>query len=390
MQRFYLKNKDTIIAILGTTQNYNRPFFIIQFDNSRVYWQRYSFFSCDERLNQWIEARHSPLGRKNVDTLYKETGIDSLYKYVMVSKCLSLNDTFWIVEEHSKLKWRDVSPYTNSFSRTLTNIAWGTIGIDGRGFSTESPELSTGGMSVKCWQRFDGEIYMLKTGGQFGELEFSNAYSEYFASQLAKFMGLHSFVDYDLRKKGDQIACAGKLFTSEFAGYFPICALFDERYCGDIDDDIRLFKSLSNINSERIIMLYKEMLLLDSLTFNVDRHTANYGFMVDNDSLKIITLAPIYDNDNSLFNRIGLLRRDISSITEDIKMMQPRTYGSHTFIEQARRCMNQELFDKTRNVSKNFEFKNHPKFPVNKDRLKRMSALVRWQANSIVNACIKH
>jgi len=125
---------------------------------------------------------------------------------------------------------------------------------------------------------------------------------------------------------------------------------------------------------------------LDSLIFNTDRHTANYGFIFDTNTLELVSLAPIYDNDNSLFNRVGLLSKHSSSVLEEIKGYQPRTYSCHTFVEQARRCMTRELFEKVKLVSTSFTFKNHDKYPLNDERMKRMSALVRWQAKNIIDS----
>ena len=51
---------------------------------------------------------------------------------------------------------------------------------------------------------------------------------------------------------------------------------------------------------------FREMLLLDSIVLNYDRHMGNYGFMVDNDTFRIVRIAPIFDFDHCLGDYISL------------------------------------------------------------------------------------
>ena len=46
---------------------------------------------------------------------------------------------------------------------------------------------------------------------------------------------------------------------------------------------------------------FRKMMVIDSLIFNVDRHLNNFGVLIDNDTLAIKGMAPIYDLNLSLF-----------------------------------------------------------------------------------------
>ena len=48
-----------------------------------------------------------------------------------------------------------------------------------------------------------------------------------------------------------------------------------------------------------------DMLILDALIFNTDRHFGNFGFLVDNKTNQIVAPAPLFDHGNSLFNYAG-------------------------------------------------------------------------------------
>ena len=54
-----------------------------------------------------------------------------------------------------------------------------------------------------------------------------------------------------------------------------------------------------------------DILILDALIFNTDRHFGNFGFLVDNKTNKIVAPAPLFDHGNALFNYAG--KDDLSS-----------------------------------------------------------------------------
>ena len=55
----------------------------------------------------------------------------------------------------------------------------------------------------------------------------------------------------------------------------------------------------------KFVKALDDMIVLDALLFNTDRHFGNFGFMVDNDTNKIVAPAPLFDHGNSLFNFAG-------------------------------------------------------------------------------------
>ena len=67
----------------------------------------------------------------------------------------------------------------------------------------------------------------------------------------------------------------------------------DYEYCYDILKEIN-----KNIADE-----YVKMIWLDTVCFNMDRHTENSGLLRDNDSGEIIKSAPNFDNNIALISR---------------------------------------------------------------------------------------
>lgn len=87
------------------------------------------------------------------------------------------------------------------------------------------------------------------------------------------------------------------VFTGGRYNFEPLRALSDDNedyeYCYGILRNI-----YKNIADE-----YVKMVWLDTVCFNMDRHTENSGLLRDNDSSEIIKPAPNFDNNIALISR---------------------------------------------------------------------------------------
>ena len=51
---------------------------------------------------------------------------------------------------------------------------------------------------------------------------------------------------------------------------------------------------------------FQNMILFDALIYNIDRYFGNFCFLIDNKTMKIKGLAPIFDNGSSLFSSLTI------------------------------------------------------------------------------------
>ena len=65
----------------------------------------------------------------------------------------------------------------------------------------------------------------------------------------------------------------------------------------NIDSVLDFYKELGNDFYENLV----DMFVFDAVILNQDRHLGNFGFLIDNNTNKIISSAPIFDNGLSLF-----------------------------------------------------------------------------------------
>ena len=103
-------------------------------------------------LHDFLARRQAPKHRKHIKELLERYGCDDLDGFLRVTHALSLNDTFWVKEADSELRWADVSLYQNEFDQLVSEAAFDGI-ISETDLSSTSPEFGTDGYYAKCWVR---------------------------------------------------------------------------------------------------------------------------------------------------------------------------------------------------------------------------------------------
>ena len=244
-----------------------------------------------KNLAAWLDTRLVLSHRTDILKHFSKIGITNLEDIIDITKCISLNDTYWVKRADSRLSWKSVSPYTNSLNSEIAHYSFdGTRQINSKLIS-HSPDFATSGNYPKCWKRVNERIYLYKAGTSL----FSNAgqepYSEYLASVLADQLNLNH-IKYELVRYRNKTATRCECMCTEQTGLYGLAS-----YRPDIDS----FKSLLNDREfQRDKKFIIDTLLLDYLTLNTDRHFNNIGVLVDNDTQFLIGISPIYDNNMSL------------------------------------------------------------------------------------------
>lgn len=333
-------------------------------------------------ITDWIDRRTSPIGRANVNYLLKLAGIRDKIEYLKITHCISLTDTLWVRELHSNITWDEISPYRNRLSRVIAEIVLNANYIGASNLRSPSPEYTLDGSADKCWKREEGIIYLYKTSGEkWSGITGNRPYCEYYACQVAKQLigDKTDFVRYKLkvaRTKENNLKAYAKcpIFTSEKYGYIPI----DESSYWKYE-----LKELDQRMDTRSRIILREMLLLDSIILNYDRHGGNYGFIFSNDNYKIIGMAPIFDNDCSLGHNISLQSNSFDEAYKLASGIGPRT-GLGGYIKQAKMSLTQELISNMRNMYP-FHFDRLPKeIDLEDERIEFMEYIVNSQIKAIL------
>lgn len=327
-------------------------------------------------IAKWLKQRTIPKNRAYVNNFLSKCGlhINRPMNIIKVSKGLSLNDCYWVVEEGFTGTFEKYNLYDNRFSQLLALIAFTGYGSSVRTSLASCPEFTTNGMLPKCWRRVNGKIRLYKSGTSGASNTGCEPYSEYYAAQIAAAMGI-SAISYNLSRWKGELCSVCDLFTSKEYSYLPIGRVVA---AGGMEVVCEYYSQLG----EEYVNALNAILVFDAVIFNTDRHFGNFGFMVDNETNKIVAPAPLFDHGNALFNYAG--RDDLvdfAALEAYAATLMPCTYDD--FTGTAKKAMTLELREGLRHLL-DFKFKKHPRYNLPDKRLKLMEQFVQKQARVLL------
>ena len=379
--KFILRHKDEDLLKFEVLKNIEEPVLKILWKNSKMKNLLPLDLEITEKgLAKWIKRRNIPKNRAFVDAFLSKQGLSSNrpIDIISVSKGLSLNDVYWVVEEDFKGKFKDYNLYDNKFSTVLALIAFTGYGSSQKSGFSSSPEFTTNGMLPKCWRRIGGKIYLYK-GGTTGASNTGNEpTSEVLAYQVGKKAGFN-VIKYDLKKwkkVGEAPCSVCELFTSKNISYIPIGRIVTS---GGMEKVREYYKKLGKKYEEAL----NEMIVFDAIICNTDRHYGNFGFLIDNKTNKIIAPAPLFDHGNSLFNFAG---RDTWDKEEEFKKyvdaQKPANYDG--FLEEAKKYISKETKAKIKKLF-NFKFAKSNMYSRSEKQIKKIENIIKERAREILS-----
>lgn len=332
-------------------------------------------------LLEWLETRTIPKNRKFVHKTLRALGlnVDDTKGIIDISKGLSLNDCYWIVKEDFQGTFLENNLYDHTFDTQLAWLAYTGYGEVKHKAFISSPEFSTNGMLAKAWRRIKNresgeiEIVLYKAGSEACANCGKEPYSEFYAYQIAKQMGLDATA-YTLGKWKGNLNSVCTLFTSKALSFVPIYRIVKSSKWGDV---LQYYRELGDDYYEALL----DMIVFDAIICNVDRHFGNFGLMVENETNQIIKTAPIFDNGLSLFyNDMDDELNEIEKLSKE-KLMK----NSGDFIAFVKEVITEKQKKKVRRLI-NFKFEPHYRYKlVNKRRLKKIEAFIQHRVQEILS-----
>ncbi|MBO4366875.1 MAG: XRE family transcriptional regulator [Clostridia bacterium] len=330
-----------------------------------------------EGIQSWLKHRTVPKNRAYVDSILSSMGlsINRPLDVIRVSKGLSLNDCFWVCPEGDDSAFDAVNLYDNRFSRVLGQIAFTGYGSSNRSLITSSPEFTTNGTLPKCWRRESGIIKLYKGGTEGASNTGNEPYSEFYAYQIAKELGVNA-VQYDLARWKGRLCSVCALFTSKEKSFVPVGRIVTR---GGLQAVKTFYESLG----PEFVQAFGEMIVLDAVLFNADRHYGNFGFLVDSESNQIIAPAPLFDHGNSLFNYAGRDNlTDEKALLKYASTVLPCVYDQ--FVGEAKAVMTKEMRSRLRRLLA-FEFVKHSRYNLPEKRLSLIETVVRGRVRELLD-----
>lgn len=162
---YTLKHFDTPLIRFHASEDSNSPEITIQWINeeSRHLLPLDLGEPSEERISKWLRRRTIPKSRAFARVFLAKCGlsINRPMNIISASKGLSLNDSYWIVDDDFTGLFDHYNLYENRLSRILADIAFTGYGSSIRSSLASSPEFTTNGMLPKCWRRISGKIFSM-------------------------------------------------------------------------------------------------------------------------------------------------------------------------------------------------------------------------------------
>lgn len=376
---YELKHYDLSLVRFSATEDTNTPEIKILWANE----DKKDLFPLDleltdDGLAKWLKHRTIPKNRAYVHNFLSKCGlnINRPMTIIKVSKGLSLNDCYWVVEEGFEGTYDKFNLYDNRFSQVLALIAFTGYGSNIRASLASCPEFTTNGMLPKCWRRKDGKILLYKGGTSGASNTGNEPYSEYYAAQVAKILGVDA-IEYGLSKWKGELCSTCELFTSKDYSFLPVGRMVT---AGGMKAVREYYEKLG----KKFVEALNDMLVFDAVIMNTDRHFGNFGFLIDSKTNKIVAPAPLFDHGNSLLNFVG--RDDLES-AEAFKAyadtLLPCVYDD--FIGTAKSVLTQRHRDGLRKLLE-FQFKKNPRYNLPDKRLKMLENMIQNRAKELLNS----
>lgn len=252
---------------------------LIEYDETRIplYLKRTKY------VEGWLASRAIDAHRTNSRLLKRALRIRTSEdaQVALAVNAATITDNYWFRPDGSSAIYEQIRFKENYFD----NLA---LRGDPNGFShkpSRTPELTNTGSFEKCWRLIDGAWWMFKKGSD----------AEYFSELLICLLGesvgfpiAHYEMDGQYIKTKDFTDGAKQNFE-------PIASLTDD------DDYSHCFDTIHEI-SPALAREYLLIVWLDTICYNMDRHTGNFGFLRDTETGTILSMAPNYDNNIALIS----------------------------------------------------------------------------------------
>lgn len=259
-------------------------------------------------LNHWWRSRAIPASRTGLRNALETLGLASTEALLEKSFGLSLSDQYWVRPVDSNLVWEKINFFDNPFSEDVGDLLLGQK--TGDALSLVSPDNSSDGWLRKKWTIQNGRRYLLKGGS--GTIQ-QEPYNEVFTSRILERLGIAHAV-YTMVQRGNSPMSACEDFITRDTDLVPAYRLLQtQKQRGDISNYNHFCFCCAECGISNAPAFLDQMLVVDYLIVNGDRHWNNFGAIRDAQTLEYLGMAPIYDSGASMWYNVPTQAIDASA-----------------------------------------------------------------------------
>ena len=245
-------------------------------------------------LNEWWTDRFIPDTRSGLNEAHSDFDLPDPYILLILNHGLSLSDHYWLSQKGT-LSWDQLNFFTNPFPTSIGDALMGKRRFDGVSF--RSPDLTCNGNLKKCWAILDGKRCLVKAGSDpFQQQPFNEA----IASKIAERLGIPHTPYTVLWDDGVPYSVCEDFVTPD-TELIPAWRMMQIQ---KKDNQTSVYQHYCNccekLGIPNVAHALDQMMVLDYLIANEDRHFNNFGLLRNPDTLEWLGPAPIYDSGSCL------------------------------------------------------------------------------------------
>lgn len=248
-------------------------------------------------LNDWWVDRSIPASRSGVKKALEVLNISN--PKILLTKCfgLSLSDQYWIKPQTEDIAWEKVNFFDNEFSEDIGDVLWGKQ-LNKDDVNYHSPDNTSDGCLKKRWKIVNGKRCLLKSGSTpFMQQPFNEVIASIIMDRL-NIPHVPYSVIFD--EDGQPYSVCEDFITgnTELVSAWRIMQANKKR------SDVSVYQHYINCcelyGINNIVHAIDQMIVVDYIIANEDRHQNNFGLVRDANTLDWLYPAPIYDSGSSL------------------------------------------------------------------------------------------
>jgi hypothetical protein len=250
-------------------------------------------------LKKWWDGRSIPASREGLERALESVGVATAQLLLKKSYGLSLSDQYWICPSTQSLKWKDINFFDNNFSEDVGNLLLGYIGARDNSASLNllSPDNSSDGQLKKAWKIIDGERYLIKEGNPY---TFQETFNEVIASNVCDRLGIEH-TRYTILKLQNKFYSVCPNFITPNIELISASQIFAaNKRPVDVSEYEHYIACVEKLGIKDIRSKLEQMIVLDFIISNQDRHFNNFGLIRNAETLEWVGVAPIFDCGASL------------------------------------------------------------------------------------------
>ncbi len=233
-------------------------------------------------LGEWFRSRAIPSSRPGIAKIEEKLGTDRT-KMFLLSSGISLTDTYWFrTKEEENLLWSDINFYQNGFDPVFA-YCYADLDLP---VQLKSPDFTTDGMMEKFWTMPEEIPYLVKIDQKTENVLCANEVVFY---QIVQTTGV-DIVPYDIANIAGIFGCICPDFIKS-PTMDTVTALQHRLEDPRRSSDLLLQYLADQLGYRKQI---EEMMTLDCIFHNKDRHEKNFGILYRGGSPQ--SFIPLFDH----------------------------------------------------------------------------------------------